>query len=247
MPLVLDSPHEQGTIELHGTRREQGPVLKKARCHFFDGQGLHPPTEAPQFQAVELTGLGRNRIPQRPALEEVGRFLERPEKGGRRKFLGDVALDQQMGVPVVAVQFDPVTALVLLNLEGSMVMDAWKQPTTQERIESRRSVSAWDEDALAGLAVLIPLDGDPVRSVFGRETAKRWQPSGPDVLEPDQADSSHACAVDQLGPERGRENPTQNLGVHPEIDENSAVDDASDDRDLHNYLLERLTANQGGG
>jgi hypothetical protein len=29
-----------------------------------------------------------------------------------------------MGLPVVAVQFDPVTVVVFLNVEGGMMMDA---------------------------------------------------------------------------------------------------------------------------
>ena len=66
----------------------------------------------------------------------------------------------------------------------------------------------------------------------------------PDVLETDQADSSHACAVDQLGPEWCREKPSQNIRVHPEIDQDSAVDDATDYGDLHGWLLGGLTANQ---
>ena len=81
MPLMVDPPHEQGTIKLHGASRKQGPILEKARFHLVHGQGLHLPVETPQFQAVELIGPGRNRVAQRPSLEKVGRFCERPENG----------------------------------------------------------------------------------------------------------------------------------------------------------------------
>jgi hypothetical protein len=57
---MVDSPHEQGTIKLHGASRKQGSVLEKARFHPVHGQGLDLPAEAPQLKAVELTGLGGN-------------------------------------------------------------------------------------------------------------------------------------------------------------------------------------------
>src|SRR5947209_4817461 len=50
VPLVVDAPHEQGAVELHGPGGEQGPVRKEARFRLLDGQGLHLPVEAPQLQ-----------------------------------------------------------------------------------------------------------------------------------------------------------------------------------------------------
>src|ERR1700730_8945264 len=160
-------------------------------------------------------------------LKEIGGLLERTKYGRFGKFLGDVALDQQMRGPVIAVQNYPVTVILFVDLEGSMVMHAWEYPATQQGIEPGRSITARYENTFLGFAFLVPLHGDPVSGVFGGDAQERWQDPWPDVLETDQADSSHACAVDQLGPEWCREKPSQNMRVHPEIDQDSAVDDAT--------------------
>jgi hypothetical protein len=158
-----------------------------------------------------------------------------------------MALNQQVHVPVIAVQDYPVKVVCLVNLEGGMMMDAWKQSAACQGIEPGGGIPPWDEDALPGVAVLVPLHGNPVRSVFRGDAQEGRQETGPDVLEPDQTDSGHACPVDHLGSEGCGENPSQNIGVHPEVDQDSAVDEATDDRDLHGWLLARLTAKEDGG
>ena len=67
---------------------------------------------------------------------------------------------------VVAVQGDPVAAVLFLNLESGVVMDAWEEPAADQRIEPRRRVAPRDEDALAPFAALVPLDGDAVGGVL---------------------------------------------------------------------------------
>jgi hypothetical protein len=86
-----------------------------------------------------------------------------------------------------------------------------------------------------------------VGGVFRGDAQEGRQEAGPDALQPDEAGPGHAGPADQLGPERGREEAGQDGGVHPEVDQDAAVDDAAEDRGLHGCLLERLTANGGFG
>jgi len=76
VPFVLDTSHQQGTVELDRARREQRSILEKARLNSRNGQRLDPPAEAPQFQPVELARSGRRRVAQRASLEELGRLPE---------------------------------------------------------------------------------------------------------------------------------------------------------------------------
>jgi hypothetical protein len=55
---MLDSTHQASAIELNRASREQGPIFKKARFHLVHDEGLNLPLETPQFQPVELVGLG---------------------------------------------------------------------------------------------------------------------------------------------------------------------------------------------
>jgi hypothetical protein len=119
-----------------------------------------------------------------------------------------MGLNQQVHLPVVAVQDYAVKVVCLVNLEDGMMMDAWKQPATEERVEPGRGVASWDENAFLDLAVLVPLHGNPVRSVFRGDAQDGRQEARPNVLEPNQADPGHACAVDQLRSKGCRQNPS---------------------------------------
>jgi hypothetical protein len=156
--------------------------------------------------------------------------------------MDDVALNQQVRMSVIAVQLNPITVVVFVNLEGGMVMHAREQSAAEEGIEPGGRIPTWDEDAFFGFTILVPLHGNPMGCVFGRNAQERWQESGSDVLQPNKADTSHACAVDQFGPEWCGEKSGQNIGVHPEVDQDSTVDDATDYRNLHGWLLVELTA-----
>ena len=47
-----------------------------------------------------------------------------------------MAVNQQVRVAVIAVQFDPVAVSVFLNLEGGVVVDTWKEATAQSGSQS---------------------------------------------------------------------------------------------------------------
>src|SRR6516225_225801 len=92
-------------------------------------------------------------------------------------------------------------------------------------------------------AVVIAIHFDPVCSVFGGNPQEGRQELGPNALEPDQANPSHSIAVDQLWPEWRGKKSSQYIGVHLEVDQDSSVDHAMNYGNLHNCLLNRLTAN----
>src|SRR6516165_6024018 len=149
-------------------------ILKEAGFHLFHGQWLHSPVEAVEFQSIKLAWLGSDRIPQRSTFKEIGRLLERSESGIWRKLLSDVALNQHVRVPIIAVQFDPVLVKVFMNLEGGVTMHAGEQSTARQGVEPGRRVPARDENSFPHLSLVVPLHGDPVGSVFGGDAQEGW-------------------------------------------------------------------------
>jgi hypothetical protein len=70
----------------------------------------------------------------------------------------------------------------------------------------------------------VPLDRDAVRGVVGCDPAPPWQPSGAQVVEPEQADADDGLAIDELGSEAGRKQWGDHPGVGAVV-EQQAVDD----------------------
>jgi hypothetical protein len=133
VPFVFDVPHQQGTVELRRSLREQAPILEKTRLDPTDGQRLNLPVGGAKFQSLELAVLPTRRVADRTALEEPGRFIERAEDRVRGK-LG-IYLPDDRQVQVIAINHDAVLFPLFLNIEPGMVMNAGEQSATNERVE----------------------------------------------------------------------------------------------------------------
>src|SRR5271166_110639 len=104
-----------------------------------------------------------------------------------------------------------------------------------------------DVDTLAHSAlVVVPFDGRAMRGVFGRDSEPGWEGPWPDVFQPDQADSDHADAVDELGAERGGQEGGKYGWINVVVDEDPAVNHAADDWDLHRTSPSRRARFEAG-
>jgi hypothetical protein len=65
--------------------------------------------------------------------------------------------------------------------------------------------------------VILPDNGDAMRSVLAGEAQHPGKALRPDVLEADQADASDSVTVVQLWPERRRELTLNDLRLDPEV------------------------------
>jgi len=134
---VLNPAHEQDTIELHRSPRKGLPVVKKARFHLLDRERLHLPGEGAQLQAVEFTRRSGDRVAERAAFEEIRRCRKRTEARGGGQLGGEPAVDEQVGLAVIAVQSNVVTFGALAHQEAGMMVHSWKEPAADQSIEAR--------------------------------------------------------------------------------------------------------------
>src|SRR5205823_7275971 len=102
-----------------------------------------------------------------------------------------------------------------------------------ERVEPETGVTAANVDALADGAAVVPLDGGAVSRILGRNAEPRREEPRADVFQSDQANPNHADAADELGPKRSRQQRREDGGIDVVVDQNAAVDDPADDRNLH--------------
>src|SRR4051794_6562179 len=94
---------------------------------------------------------------------------------------------------VVAAEIDAELAVVLLDVEMRVVVDAGEDAAAGQDVEARGTVAPRDVDALAGGAVwVIPLHGDAVGGVFGAEAEESGEATRADLLQADQADAGDA-------------------------------------------------------
>src|SRR5439155_9229439 len=94
--------------------------------------------------------------------------------------------DADAGDAVFALEVDAESAVVFVNVESGVVVDAGEDAAAGQDVEAGRAVAPGDIDAFAGCAVLIfPLDGDAVGGVFRAEAEESGQATWADVLEAD--------------------------------------------------------------
>src|SRR5437762_3446040 len=110
-----------------------------------------------------------------------------------------------MRFAVLAIKGNPIMVISLANSKMGQVMRAGEEFTADEQVEPGRGVAARDINPFSKFSLVFPFNSDAVGRVF-RPNAnidgnKLWM----DVSETDQANSSHANAVDELGMERGRQ------------------------------------------
>src|SRR5207244_8794882 len=86
-------------------------------------------------------------------------------------------------------------------------------------------------------ATLVPFDCDAMRSVLGLDAKPRGKKLRTNFLQPDQADSGHADAVNQLGPKRRRQLGREDRRIHSVIDQDPPIDQAANDRNPHGIIV----------
>src|SRR4051794_26658793 len=112
-------------------------------------------------------------------------------------------------------------------------MLAGDESSADRRVDTGRRISTGDEDTLASLAAFAPFDGDPMSRVLRADPEDRWEESRPDLLQADETHPRHPRPVVEHGPEWLGQEVRQDLGVHAVIDQDSPVDDATDDGNPH--------------
>ena len=79
MPFMPDVPHQQHTVKLNRTSREQIAVFKEAGLNPICGQQFNIPIDRAKSQIVLRSRRASGGIAQRSSLEEIGCFLDRME------------------------------------------------------------------------------------------------------------------------------------------------------------------------
>jgi hypothetical protein len=69
--------------------------------------------------------------------------------------------------------------------------------------------------------------------ILGRDSNPRRQESRPDLLEANQANPNHPDAANDLRSKWGWQECGQNAGLNAVVDQDSPIDNATNDRELH--------------
>ena len=108
------------------------------------------------------------------------------------------------GFTVVARYLNGEGLKLFCYLKARMMMDAGKQPSTNEGVELRRGVSPGNIDSFSILAMLFPLHSDAVSRIFRRETERSGQRSWADLFQANEADACYSHAMDAVLAEMGQ-------------------------------------------
>src|ERR1051326_107635 len=120
------------------------------------------------------------------------------------------------------------------DVEIGIVVFAGKKPPADKMIKHGIGVAARDEDAFLGLAVFVlPVNGDAMGCVFAGDADKAGKTNGPDLLEPDEADSGDGRAGMELGTEFVRELALNDFGCDAKVEQDAAANEAFDARKFH--------------
>lgn len=103
-------------------------------------------------------------------------------------------------------------------------------PVPESLDQSRGGVAPGDVDALASLAVVLPLDADAVGGVLGADAQYRRYAAGSNLVEAEIADAADGDAVDGSWFEWRREQGRQRHWLDPKIEEDSTPDDCIERR-----------------
>lgn len=195
------------------------------------------PRSTTKFQTVISMWGSSVGVTDGAIFEKVRGFLQRRKNGCRRQGIAYHASDQHVCLPVVAGHLNFVVGVCFLNFECGMVMDAGKDSTAHECIESGIGVASWNVNTATKLPIRFPLNGDSMRSVFRSDAPRNGKDRGTNVSKSDQTDATDGVSVNDLGAKWLRKHRGHDVGVDAVVGQNSAVNDSADHRYSHETLL----------
>ena len=114
------------------------------------------------------------------------------------------------------------------------MMLAGKYAPARYSIEERARVATRDKHTLSLNACRVrPLDCDAVCGVLARQTKRARQASGPNLLQPNEADADERMSPVELGPKRLGKDALDHGRVGPEINEQPSLDHAFNHWNAH--------------
>src|SRR5690348_3849464 len=138
---------------------------------------------ADEFHSVECVFRPARGPTKRAVSKKFRSLVKRVKNGIRRQRIGDVAVnaDERLVVVAAHVQFETIAGFK--NMESGSVVRARKNSSARQPIEQGIGVAARDKNAFARDAVVIPFHGDPVRGIFRGESADGGKERGPNSTE----------------------------------------------------------------
>ena len=146
------------------------------------------------------------------------------------------SFDEQPRGSVVAFQTDGVDIVLLFDREGRVVVNTWKQSAANQGLQSRRGVTSRNVDAFLNSVATAPFDGDSVRSIFGGKPDERRNKPRSNLPKANQTDSADCPTVDQCRTKRRGQEALHYLRLYPVVDQNSPVNQTSNDGYSHQNL-----------
>ena len=90
--------------------------------------------------------------------------------------------------------------MLFSHMKAGMMMDAGKQPSTNEGVELRRGVPPGNIDAFSIVAMPFPFHRDAVSCIFRRETEQGGQCPWADLFQADETDACYSQSMDAFWP-----------------------------------------------
>jgi hypothetical protein len=174
-----------------------------------------------------------HRVAERPVFEKRRRFFHRRKNRVFRQMGSDVSLNCHPGFPIIARHMNGEGLIVFSHVKACMMMDAGKEPSTNEGVELRRGVSPGNIDPFSMLAMLLPLHRDAVSGILRRETEQRGQRSGAELLEANETDACYSQSMDAFWPKWGRQESLEIVGINTVIHEETPIYDTFKGGNIH--------------
>src|SRR5258708_5338016 len=145
----------------------------------------------------------------------------------------DLSLNCHAGLTIVAHQLNGEGLILFCHLKARMVMDARKQPATNEGVEFRSSVSPGNIDTFSIFAMLFPLYSNTVSRILGCEAKRGGQCSWADLFQANETDACHSHSMDQFWAKWGGQESLERAWIDTIIHEEAPINGAFEGRNLH--------------
>ena len=131
-----------------------------------------------------------------------------------------------VGAPVPGLHVHGDSAVRLLDVEMSVVLNSRKQAAPEETDETLVGLAPPDEDPVLQAVAAGIANGHPVGHILGREAEPAWKALGAQLLHPDQADAYDCVAIEGKYFERRRQQRGDRSRVRAKIQQNPPANDA---------------------
>lgn len=153
----------------------------------------------------------------------------------------DAGCDGNMGM-VGTIKGNMIVIPTFLYLKLRQVMFTGKKTSARPCIPSGGSISAWYINTFLCFAVLFPLYGNAVSSVFGRKAHKSREALGFYFSQPDKANTRNGLAIKKLWPARWWQQWLHGIRAYREVYQYAAVYESVYDRNFHMSQISRNTS-----